>query len=328
MNQQGLVSVIITTYNYGKFLKLSLQSVFAQTFPESNREVIVIDDGSTDNTRQIVSDWKDKIHYLYQENSGQAAAINRAVEIAKGEILAFLDPDDEWYPEKLTRVVAEFENPEVGMVQHPMNIVENGRKLRAVLGKELSSGRMGEKVLTSQFRRMPTSALTIRKSVLQKIEPLPVVFRTAADLPLAIFSALMTTIRVINIPMGFYRIHESNSYADNTSVESLNEQLRMLEEIFRRTKSFTETHGIILETGSERYLQAEYPTSCRIDLAWRQNRILDLPNLYWQYLYQYAVPEYGFSLQMLGRSLRMGAQTLLPPTLFSAVRNLMRRTTF
>ncbi len=93
------VSVIIPTYNREELLCETINSVLAQTFTDF--EIIVIDDGSTDNTEQRVSQFGDRIRYLKQENRGVNAARNRAMSLSKGEYIALLDDDDLWKPNKL-----------------------------------------------------------------------------------------------------------------------------------------------------------------------------------------------------------------------------------
>ena len=110
------VSVIIPTYNYGRFLGEAIQSVLDQTFADF--DLIVVDDGSTDNTREVVASFKDdRIRYIYQENRGVSAARNAAIWDSKGEHIAFLDADDVWLPEKLELQVKVLDSrPEVAIV--------------------------------------------------------------------------------------------------------------------------------------------------------------------------------------------------------------------
>jgi glycosyltransferase involved in cell wall biosynthesis len=106
-SNQPLVSVILPTYNRAHIVSKALQSVLAQTYP--NFEVIVIDDGSTDNTKEIITNiaCKDpRVKYFRNnENKGPAGARNVGISLAKGELIAFIDDDVEWFPNKLERQV-------------------------------------------------------------------------------------------------------------------------------------------------------------------------------------------------------------------------------
>ncbi len=97
--ENPLISVIIPTYNRANFLGEAIESVLSQTY--KNLEVIIIDDGSTDDTRQLIEKYTDKrIIYLYQEHGGTSAARNKGIQEAKGEYIAFLDSDDIWLSPK------------------------------------------------------------------------------------------------------------------------------------------------------------------------------------------------------------------------------------
>jgi glycosyltransferase involved in cell wall biosynthesis len=111
-----LVSIVIPSYNYGQFVSEAVESVLAQTY--SPIEVIVVDDGSTDNTREVLIErFGDRIRYIYQENKGLPGARNTGIRNATGSFLAFLDADDLWLPTKLEKQMAVMsEKPEVGLV--------------------------------------------------------------------------------------------------------------------------------------------------------------------------------------------------------------------
>jgi glycosyltransferase involved in cell wall biosynthesis len=93
------VSVVIPTYNRQDLLGRAIESVLKQTVPVS--EIIVIDDGSTDATRELARAYRDSIRYVYQENRGTAAARNRGIRESRFQWVAFLDHDDEWLPEQI-----------------------------------------------------------------------------------------------------------------------------------------------------------------------------------------------------------------------------------
>ena len=110
------VSVIMPNYNYGRFLGEALQSVLGQTFADF--EIIVVDDGSTDNTKEVVGSFADtRVKYIYQENRGVSAAYNRGILASSGEYIAFLDADDVWLPQKLELQVKVLDScPDVALV--------------------------------------------------------------------------------------------------------------------------------------------------------------------------------------------------------------------
>ena len=100
------VSCIIPCYNGERFLGKAIESVIAQTL--SPAEIIVIDDGSTDDSAAVAARYADRVEYLRQDNAGPAAARNRGIELTHGDFVAFLDADDLWHPEKLERQAARF----------------------------------------------------------------------------------------------------------------------------------------------------------------------------------------------------------------------------
>lgn len=127
------ISVIIPTYNYGKFLPETLDSVLNQTYQDF--EIIVVDDGSTDNTAKIAHDYikkyPDKIRYLFQKNQGCGAACNRGIRESAGNYIALLGADDIWYPEKLELQIHYLkEHPDMSMVFTEFEYIDsNGRTL-------------------------------------------------------------------------------------------------------------------------------------------------------------------------------------------------------
>jgi glycosyltransferase involved in cell wall biosynthesis len=122
------VSVIIPAYNRSAYLGEAIQSVLDQTFQDF--ELIVIDDGSTDNTKEIVKGFLDtRVRYLYQENSGVSSARNMGIKAANGEYIAFLDSDDIWLPENLELKVNLLDSrPDVGLVCSDAYVVDNSTK--------------------------------------------------------------------------------------------------------------------------------------------------------------------------------------------------------
>jgi glycosyltransferase involved in cell wall biosynthesis len=114
-NNPPVVSTVIPAHNSSAFLGDAVESVLAQTFLD--HEILVVDDGSTDETPEVAATFGDKIRYFRQEHSGPAAARNNGIAESKGRFVAFLDSDDIWLPEKLEKQLAMFESdPGIGLV--------------------------------------------------------------------------------------------------------------------------------------------------------------------------------------------------------------------
>jgi glycosyltransferase involved in cell wall biosynthesis len=120
--EPGLVSVVIPTYNRAHLIGAAIDSVLAQSY--KSVEIIIVDDGSRDNTRDIVAAYGHPVRYVHQENGGVAAARNTGFRHARGEFVALLDSDDEWRPWKLEAQVRVLERfPEAGMVWTDMTAI-------------------------------------------------------------------------------------------------------------------------------------------------------------------------------------------------------------
>ncbi len=113
------VSVVIPTYNYGRFIEEAIRSVLEQTCMPS--EIIIVDDGSTDETAAVVGAFGDTVRHIHQDHAGVCAARNRGVSESSGELVAFLDADDVWAPTNLEKHVKKFESDEeIGLVHCAM----------------------------------------------------------------------------------------------------------------------------------------------------------------------------------------------------------------
>jgi glycosyltransferase involved in cell wall biosynthesis len=126
--QNNIVSVIIPSYNSAKFLPRAIESALAQTYPYY--EIVVVDDGSIDNTKKIIKPYLDKITYIYKKNGGPASARNVGIQKSCGHYIAFLDADDIWLPEKLALQQRYLEeNPRYGLIHSNTWITENNFEL-------------------------------------------------------------------------------------------------------------------------------------------------------------------------------------------------------
>ena len=138
-NINPLISVIMPTYNNGKYIKQAIESIYAQNY--DNIEIIVVDDGSTDNTKEILKEYKN-IKYFYIRHKGIPFARNLAIENSNGEYIAFCDSDDYWLPEKINTQIQYFkEHPDCEIVFTKYENFFERKELKickkAVLEKEL-----------------------------------------------------------------------------------------------------------------------------------------------------------------------------------------------
>lgn len=161
-NDSPLVSIIVPTYNYGRYLLKAVKSCLAQTY--SNIEIIIIDDGSTDDTRVIVQCLDDRLAYIFQENRGVSAARNNGLKNARGDFIAFLDADDYLLPDSIElRLKALMEHTDVGICFTDTDSCDpSGRVYHKERGlKDRISDRFYEELLLSHLR-FQTSAAMIR----------------------------------------------------------------------------------------------------------------------------------------------------------------------
>jgi glycosyltransferase involved in cell wall biosynthesis/acyl carrier protein len=176
----ALVSVVITNYNYERYIGLSIESALGQTYRDL--ELIVVDDGSTDGSDAVISSFLSdrRMRYIKQANKGQAAATNVAIEASRGDYVAFLDADDIWIPEKLTEQMAAFRaQPGVGVVySDAMAIDESGRQMdRMPAGAR--GGRALDELLLENF--VPFSSAVVRRECFLTAGLLNPRFRVCTD---------------------------------------------------------------------------------------------------------------------------------------------------
>lgn len=223
-NRSPLISVIIDSYNYGRFIEEAIDSVLNQTFPAGDMEIIVVDDGSTDDTQARIKKYKDKIKYIYKSNRGQASALNAGFENAKGEIIAFLDSDDYWHPQKISSIAEIFEGPaKVDFIYHNLNVIDANRNLikpyyyyhrnNDVMIKDID---IDDYLKGRIILNVPMSGISVRVEYLMNLMPIPESYSICADAYLHFFLPFYAkTFAFIWAPLGSYRIHGNNLFEGN-----------------------------------------------------------------------------------------------------------------
>jgi hypothetical protein len=215
---KSFASVLIDTYNHERFIEQAIVSVLEQDFPAADREIIVVDDGSTDRTPEIVKKFEPRVRLLRKKNGGQASAFNAGIPECKGEIVAFLDGDDWWARKKLSVVVREFEaHTNVGTIGHGIfEANEAGFQVVVTVPNRIYELQLGSTEEAREFLQLRaylgTSRLAVRRGVLGRALPLPLDLAIEADEFLAAVTTAYSGARILNEPLTTYRLHSGNLF--------------------------------------------------------------------------------------------------------------------
>jgi glycosyltransferase involved in cell wall biosynthesis len=197
-----LVSVIIPTFNYGRYVTEAVESALAQTYPAV--EVIVIDDGSTDDTRERLAPYADRIRYVYQTNAGLSAARNAGIRAAAGPFVAFLDSDDAFHPRKLELQMAAFAaDPALGLVATLSFSDEPPAWAELPPGLPLQPVSLDEVVLASRFS---PSSVVAQRECFETAGEFDTSLRSVEDRDMWIRVAARCRVTRVELPLTWYRV--------------------------------------------------------------------------------------------------------------------------
>lgn len=249
-NGQPLVSILMSNYNYGQFLKPAIDSVLAQSYPHF--ELIVCDDGSTDDSDEVLAflERQDpRISVIYKENGGQASAWNAAYQRSSGRIICFLDSDDMFTPEKLDTIVNIFqENAGAGLVNHRYQMVNvHGKPIGTAWPPDLESGWLGEVAAQRGGWKIDgfTPIMCFRRELAETLFPIPEDLGGFGDAYIHGAAQFMTEVAYAPDVLCWYRIHGSNdSGTFQPTRKSLETILSAFMSVNRHLQTFLETSGI------------------------------------------------------------------------------------
>ena len=208
-----LVSVIIDNFNYARFVRAAIDSALAQTYAPV--EVIVVDDGSTDNSRDAISSYGNRVSAIFKPNGGHASAFNAGFSASHGSIVMFLDADDALLPDAVEEVVRAW-HPGVAKAQFVLaHIDADGRALGGTVPyspAQMPEGEIRASILDAGgYIGVSTSGNAFARTVLDRLLPLPESkWHQAADTSLEILAPFLGDVVSIRKTLGCYRIHESN----------------------------------------------------------------------------------------------------------------------
>lgn len=243
-DDRGLVSVIIPVYNGDRYLSEAIESVLDQTYQRI--EIIVIDDGSTDNTAKIAQRFKDNICYIYQSNSGAPSTRNRGLETAGGEFIAFLDADDFWSKNKLELQLGYLsQDPSIEIVSGYQQTIQ----LTGAIDEKYTFENISDPSMTLQL-----GAALFRKSVFEKVGKFNPELRYADDWDWFMRAReLGISLRMYQETVLFYRRHDRNL----TNHKELDNHytIRMLKKSLDRRRQ--KNHGLATSLPNLSECQAE-----------------------------------------------------------------------
>jgi glycosyltransferase involved in cell wall biosynthesis len=245
-----LASIIITSYNYERFLPRAIDSALKQSYPV--KEIIVVDDGSTDNSRHIINSYGDQIIPVFQKNKGRASASNAGFFASRGELIFFLDADDIFFPHKVETLVNYFlqvmpQNPEVLIFHCVEMITDDGiflrvkpKRLRTLDGKKKNG--LFEKLTDPgavyrhvqkwgffPFISTPTSGLSLTRSLASNIFPLPEDMKCQQDTLLVFGSMLIGTVYGTSQVLGSYVLQGDNVSLNATGFQGNDDRIQIME---------------------------------------------------------------------------------------------------
>lgn len=211
-NTKPLVSILICNYNYGRFIATAIDSALAQTYP--NIEIIVVDDGSTDNSREVIESYSDRVRAIFQQNGGQSSAFNAAFAASSGEIICLLDSDDFFLADKVAKAVQGYaKNPSAKWLFHPLHRVHESDGNMGIQEPLGDSRILDYRRRTNKFTAPPTTGLTFLRSTFARMVPLPEKVRIVADNYMKFVSMALYPGFYLTEPLGVLLLHGKNAYS-------------------------------------------------------------------------------------------------------------------
>ncbi|HEX5308128.1 MAG TPA: glycosyltransferase [Solirubrobacteraceae bacterium] len=251
------VSAIVLTYQFEEYVARSVESVLAQDYPSDLLEVIVIDDGSTDGTRDALAPYLDRVRYIYKENGGLLSSVNRGFAEAGGELIALQSGDDEWTPQKLAAQVEVMRTrPQVGLVYGDMEVVDAELKVLHPSfwqkeGIEPQRGRPLGSLVRANF--VSGGTMLVRSSLRERFHPLPS-HAGWEDWWIAVRVAEVAELDYVAQPMLRYRQHDANM---NLGADATRARAKAAQEMpFRR--------WLLTDLAHEQVTPADLLVGCRL----------------------------------------------------------------
>jgi glycosyltransferase involved in cell wall biosynthesis len=216
MEQPITASIIVNNYNYAHYVKQAIDSALQQTYPGC--EVIIVDDGSTDGSRDIINAYSDKAKLVLKKNGGQASAFNAGFAASTGDLIFFLDADDALAPDTVERIVTTWRGSQVAKVHWPLHVIDaEGKQASAITPPSpLPEGDLISQVAKlgpNAYLSPPTTGNAWSRHFLEAVMPMPESpYTISADNYLCMLAPLHGEVQAVHEPSGYYRLHGQNNF--------------------------------------------------------------------------------------------------------------------
>ncbi|MCF7907812.1 MAG: glycosyltransferase [Candidatus Omnitrophica bacterium] len=279
MTESKKIDIIIPAYNKADLTVKAIDSVLQQTY--NNIEIIVVDDGSTDETKKLISSVKDKskVKYIYKDNGGACSARNLGIKVSQAQYIGFLDCDDMYLPQKVELSLAYLEdNPDIGFVHTAAYFIDENDTILRQFSPKISTkvGKIKDNLVLRNF--ICPSTTIIRKSCIDEVGYFDESIFTPADWDMWLRLTEKFKASYIDIPLTMYRV--SDSYILSNLIQSEKEEQIVLDKLFVRNlqiNDFTKSKAIsnmYLRSAINYLMTGDLPSSRSKFLAsLRENRL-------------------------------------------------------
>jgi glycosyltransferase involved in cell wall biosynthesis len=266
MGQPVVASVVVNNYNYGRFLGAAIDSALSQTHPAT--EVVVVDDGSTDSSRDVIARYGSRVTAVLKENGGQGSAFNAGLQASRGSVVVFLDADDLLLPTAVARACDRLSEPDVHKVHWPLWVIDaSGQRTgRMWPAAKLPDGDFRAELAArgpACIASPPTSGNAWARQFLERVMPIPQGYGLCADEYLYTLAPAWGIVRRIEEPQGCYRLHGANHYQSLSLEQRIpigarvqERQCELLADHLRREGIHVDSEGWLAQTWFSRLQRA------------------------------------------------------------------------
>jgi glycosyltransferase involved in cell wall biosynthesis len=239
---------VIDNYNYARFLPCAIESAMTQSWPHV--EVVVVDDGSQDESRQVIASYGDRVRAVFKSNGGQASALNAGFVHSTGDVVVFLDADDALHPTAIEHAMPFFDDAEVVKVHWPLSVIDESGKPTGQRHPDdpLPDGDHRAQLLElgpTNAMGPPLSGNAWSRRFLDQVLPIPEErYRISADKYLLELAPFLGVIRALPDPEGVYRRHGASSQLTQGLEERLRRELDFYDDYCRFLRRHLATRGI------------------------------------------------------------------------------------